>query len=649
MVSLASSAQTLEGFLQEWIADAPNGYNNVFKKYGREGNGLIKDIDALGATVSDTKRYYVHFEMNLEGTLDETFEFYRKKIAQFDFLRGWALDKPPHTPGITYRQGKGDQNYVQFGLQQYQNYDGTKGPIVSLWIVRACSYCTTNTPDKNTIPPPRKNTYSIIELLQTQKGKFALQALFADAENDFENIIDRNSLNQGVYQIKTNFLNPAAEFPFIYVTETMDTRSLVIRFLQPTQKKRFVTEKILNDPSIILKETLALDWQIATTSQHWEAIPKAGADSYKKLNQVFDSYGDHLELKVIRKPYRKENPAYQLAGQGGCKSGNCVEGFGELVYHKGEQAYRYIGQFKSAKFHGLGVLYRTGPGQSITEDGRPIPTYIGQFIEGEKAGLAGKYRIEPIAKYWPAMDANYRRRKAEEGLQESDLTASTSYYLFSTNKKGEVLREQVHFLHHQAAGMKPILIDKPFAAAFGNCLSGDCQNGEGVLRLEGIGDFRGKFIDGTAYLTGLLTVETGEVFSVWVEFGFPKRFRTVKLPEGVSRLDLAKRRVWKMTAFDCLEGNCWNGNGKQFFGDPDRFSQTPLEEGGLTGILEGAFQKGRPGHAVLLPLSGRNLQITGNFTNDLDGAYQVLNQGRGERWNFRNNHLISKGTPNGRE
>lgn len=639
---LSAPAQTLEGLLQEWLADAPNGFQNVFQKYGRQGNGLYHDIDAIGYTTTpETRRYYVYFEMKVEGSLEDTYEKYREKVMHFDFLRGWAKDKPPHLPGITFRQGRGDQNYAQFGLQLHQNYDGTKGRIVSLWIARACSFCTANTPDKNTLPPPRSNPYSIIELLKSPKGKQALEALFADAEHDFENIIDERSFKNGVYQLKPHFLNPKAPFPFIYVTEAEQRRTLVIRLLQPTEKKRYVTMDLLNDPDFFLKNKLALDWTISTEGG-WSAVPKLASESYKKLHQAFDSYGDHLELTVIKRPYRQQVPGFQMAGPGKCLSGNCRKGFGVMSFRKGTRRYRYEGEFKDGLFEGLGVLYDLTPGQAANDFGQEIPEYIGRFVAGEKAGKKSRYRLEPIPNYRRNMDPHHQARRAGEYLRPEDQTTAGSYEYYWNTKEGRTIHEQVHFLHHQLPGGRTIVIDKPFARPFGECLSGDCENGEGVLRLEGIGEFRGKFVDGLAYLTGLLTIETGEVFSVWVEFGFPKRFRTVVLPQGVSRMNLARRRVWRMTEFDCLEGNCWNGRGKQLFGYADRFEESPIEEAGLTGYLEADFQRGRPGYGTLYPFDHPGMEISGNFKNDLDGDYTVKYRGRTETWHFQTNRLVRK-------
>ena len=220
----AVHAQTLEEVFTDWFNDATNGFQNAMMQYGRTGNGYFNDIDHIvSGGWGNSIDYTVAFDVKTEGSLEEAYSKHAAELAQWKLLQGWETESSTsiHLPhNITYKRKTGKE-VQRVTLKLDQNYDATKPYILSLSLKRDGTMGPKKyVLEKDTQPDPATGeVMSLLGRLKTKQGLRAFAALANDSTNGFENIIVEDSLTNGVYQIKPNYLNPKSVAPFIHVEE----------------------------------------------------------------------------------------------------------------------------------------------------------------------------------------------------------------------------------------------------------------------------------------------------------------------------------------------------------------------------------------------------------------------------------------------
>lgn len=296
MLTSAVHAQTLEKIVEDWLNDAPNAFQNAFEAYGRTGNGYFSDIDYFNSSGWRSFGYHVGFEMKPTGTPSETYKEYETLLASWDLLTGWDVKKSPDTEiYIRYQRKIGDETQEVF-LQQGYNYDASKSNLVTLTIAWSGLKGTKKQlPKKDEKPDPvTGETMSIVGRLRTPEGRAAFLQLANDSVNGFENIIVKDTLQDGVYQIVPSYLNPKSTGPFIHVEDGELIRKLVIRFVQPNGEKAdysFAEGCIALD----LDSLMEANW-IVDDSDAWNAVSKK--DKYRKCYKRWGESGDYLVMEA---------------------------------------------------------------------------------------------------------------------------------------------------------------------------------------------------------------------------------------------------------------------------------------------------------------------------------------------------------------
>ena len=314
----------------------------------------------------------------------------------------------------------------------------------------------------------------------------------------------------------------------------------------------------------------------------------------------------------------------------GCISGDCNNGFGTKKYTKNGKTYRYEGYFKNGQFHGLGMEFNEWLNKNV-------PQVMGHYENGTLKISQEYYAIEPPTGL--QMEAKSYMRTEEEYIKLADKTQAIAYKVRYISKAGKKENPIKYMLHYSPSGSK-IIINRPIAKAFGTCISGDCNNGKGTLRLTGIGDFKGKFQNGIAS-SCLLTLNTGEVIGVSIKNGIPINFKAFKLPAGVSRVEMAKRRVFKLGKNDCLEGDCMNGTGVGLVGHADRLMEAKLSKDAeeLQGYFKGTFKSTTRQQGTLYTFKGR--QLTGDFSKGGNGTFTSVKDGKKETYYLKNGKRVT--------
>lgn len=317
-----------------------------------------------------------------------------------------------------------------------------------------------------------------------------------------------------------------------------------------------------------------------------------------------------------------------------CLAGDCYNALSTMTYSENGENLKYVGQFKNGLFHGHGVIYDLNRSEKTID----IPKMVARFKDGE----IYKRSLEAIPQYYGYMDPYFSYRTTEESFYTEEHLAVNSYNTTMRFSNGEKSTKQF-FLVYDFSDKQRLIIDKPFVSAFGTCIKGDCENGNGTLRLEGIGDFESSFpfSKGVAQVAGYLTLKSGEVLQVWIDNGIPTLFITRKLPPNISRLDAAKRRFWKLPEYSCLEGDCLNGYGIVLYGSADRFADDELNKNNMVGYFEGQFEKGGTKKGVLKTFDGRI--VKGDFSAvNLHGSYTVQEKdGKTSTYHFLNNQRVT--------
>lgn len=610
-LSVALQAQSLETVIKAWLDDAPNGFQNSFDKYGRSYGGHCVDIDALYSSFSGSQ-YKAYFELKPQGSLLQTYNRVKSQMVNWSFLQGWESSSSVYLDhNITYKATKPNGELWMVGLSIGQNYDGSKPEILSLFISRdGLKSPRVDVPDKETKPLSNNSTVNLKSRLADQKGKEALKRFIAAADNDFEDILLKGSLQKGVYKVKEGHLNPQADQPFITVKDEPQKRILTLRFQIDNPKNHFVFFDLFYEPynyNSIFNET---EWDL-DQSDMWKAEHKT--KPYLVVKKGYEKGLDVLEIVAVKRAYRKNLAANPDLVNNDCIKGDCVNGFGIVKYTENYIPYRYEGGFRDGKFHGIGYIYKESKnGLTIIDlernrEGSDLLLYIGHHRDGKRQGEGLSYA------YAEFKDPVRSFREKSEYFNSAEQTGVFNY-VYQTYDADTLASETLcSFVYHKATPDTDLSIEQPFTTDYGQCVSGNCQNGTGVLKIKNLGNYEGQFINGQANGKGILKMPTGEWKRFEVNQGIPKYIRTLKLPAGVSRLAAAKRKVWLLADHDCIEGDCYNGEGLQLRINADRFRRYNVSHHGYT---RSSFQNGvAEGRFKILSLEDPQTTVDGIFRN----------------------------------
>jgi len=619
-------AQSLETIVKAWLDDAPNGFHNVLAEYGRNCGGYCLDIDALYGDLSGSS-YKAYLELKPQGSLVDTYNSLKAQMEQWSLLRGWERSSSVYTDhNIMFKTKRpnGEQWFVLLNVGQ--NYDASKPRILNLSIWRnGLTSPRVAVPDKETFPLTGTDSSApLVNLksrLANEKGKAALRQLISAAENDFEGVILKNTLQNNVYQVREGHLNPQAEKPFITVTDEPQKRVLTLRFQIDNPRNYFVFFDLLYPPYNYNTLFPKTEWEL-DESDMWKAEHKT--KPYLIVQKGYEQGLDVLEIVAVKKAYRANLAANPDLINNDCLEGNCVSGFGIMKYTDNNQLFRYEGGFRNGKFHGLGFVYRESQnGLTLIDlernrESMELLLYVGHHQDGKRIGKGLSYA------YAQFKDPVRSFRDKSEYFQKGDNTGVFNY-VFQEYRADTLYKERLcSFTYHKGSATTYHSIEQPFTTDFGQCVSGDCQNGSGVLDIKGLGRYEGQFVRGAANGKGILKMATGEWKEFEVHQGIPEYIRTIKLPGGVSRLAAVSRNVWLLADNDCIAGNCYNGQGLRLRVNADRFRRYNVN---FRGCLRASFKNGvAEGPFKILSFDGQKLIADGTFKNGVfDGtvnAYQ---------------------------
>jgi len=618
ILSCYTQAQSLETVVKAWLDDAPNGFHNAFDQYGRDCGGHCVDIDAMNVDSFGTL-YQTYFELKPNGSLVETFHAIKSDMENWTLLQGWESSVSVFTDhNITYqtKQANGEKWIVR--LRIGKNYDASKSEILSLQVLRmGLKSPRVATPDKETKPLP--GLTSIVNLksrLADEKGKIALEALIAAADTDFEDIILEDTLKNNFYQIKEGYLNPQATKPFITVKDEPQKRTLSLRFQIDEPRNYFIFAELFYDPYGYDTVFPKAEWDI-DNSDMWKAVHKE--KPFLVVKKAYENGMDVIEISAVKKEYRKYLAANPDLINNDCIQGDCVNGFGVIKYAVDNKLYRYEGGFKDGKFHGIGYIYREKAEGAFTfldlernRESDELLLYIGHYKDGKRHGQGLSFA------YAEYKDPVRSFREPSEYFQADEQTGVFNY-IFQNYENDTLTAEELRsFTYHKPTEDTYMSIEQPFTTAYGEYVSGDCQDGYGVLKIQNLGNYEGQFVNGRANGKGILKMPSGEWKIFEAYHGIPKYIRTIKLPEGVSRVAAAERNVWLLAEHDCIEGDCYNGEGVKLRISADRFRRYNVTHRGYVrttfkdGVAEGEFRiKSTEGSGVIVDGVFRNGVIDG--------------------------------------
>lgn len=618
MSSVNLIAQDFEQVVNDFIEDAPNAFNNVYLKYKNNCNGNCEKILALnGDNIKGRGHFYLTISLASIGEsgrkqFHNKFQDYRKKIESI--LSDWEKDSK-----LEFYYGKDTYKMIDDTDEtkvtiQLQNLGGTDLIILSI------EYNGISTPkmvyhvsfDPNTLYSGMEDNISLdvaaetaqeeliqpFQVLQTEAGKQAFVDLLIYAEDEFYAVkTTTNEENQ--WKLKTTILNPESEEPYQLLRETSQMRLELDIFLEPKYSSvSFGSEALTEAVENIIKP---LGWKIFNEGASWKAVPPD--NNYKRLVKKNFLGNPYLVLEVVKKKYRSVVEKYPLLRIADIIKGDCINGYGELKYLDEDSLYRYEGNFKNGLFDGLGFFYLS----ETEKKENPLPSYFGYFKNGKKDGPGISYDFIYSDNLWKIRDRS-------EYFQPSDEVMLKAYLFEEYQNDSLITERNVYWLHHSPEGSNvSYIIKSPFSLEFGNPISGDCRNGQGVLDLGDLGDYYGNFIDGKANGYGQLVLPNNEVKAFYAKEGIPRYIRTLVLPQGVSRLDAAKRRAFQLATDDCLEGDCLNGYGTALMGSADQFN---IGQYDYQGFYVGSFKNTRfDGEGVIHPYLDESVTITGRYQN----------------------------------
>jgi len=209
-----------------------------------------------------------------------------------------------------------------------------------------------------------------------------------------------------------------------------------------------------------------------------------------------------------------------------CVSGNCKNGRGTYIFPSGA---KYIGDFKDGEIHGVGVCYYTNKS-----------SYRGEWKNRYPEGKGTK--------------------------TYTDGTTRTGLWL-----KGKPVDENGMVLAEYIAKKKEERADDGTNIQSG-CLTGDCQNGEGVFAYPDGSKFEGHFANGKFDGQGIFSFANGDKYVGHFKENYPDgvgiRF--------VKETGAEESGAWKQgeflghslvqnEAYGCVSGDCESGKGTFVF------------------------------------------------------------------------------------
>ncbi|MFK7951136.1 MAG: hypothetical protein AB8G11_26380 [Saprospiraceae bacterium] len=591
LMAFSVDAQNFEEWLEEWLSDGKNAFEKVEKNYAKNGNNICgKLIENYGSNDNGKGHFYANLEIassknNSRKELHTRFHALKDELKMMSFLTKYEYNESiqRYFGSVDYqKESDGNKYNCKLALKEYGDFEvvmlsfeyhgksdktGKLNPLNDK--VRKV-----NEEDTTILAASQLDfNQDIRAIIQKPKGAAAFKALLAAAENDFENIIG-SSIDEKTYAVQANFLNPTAQEPHQIIVDKGQMRTeLHLRFMELYGA---VSWRMEHELKAYLKEILGDEWTIETkrTTGEWSATLKNGK-RHKRIVRRNKNGRDYLVIEVIKKPFRKHVEEYPQLLKGNCVEGNCIEGEGKFVFQE-HQFYEvsYEGNFKNGNYDGIGFVYLEYFSEDDIvsfdldhyTDSKKRLLFMGQHKVGKRHGKGIAYAY---AKY---KDPFINFREASEYFQKEEQT-DVFYYVFQEYDADSLQSEELCNFIYYNPNSSTLKINQPFTTDYGKCLSGDCQNGIGVLKINDLGSYEGRFSNGKANGNGTLQLATGESKRFTVYHGIPKYIRTVQLPKGVSRVEAAKRKVWLLANHDCLEGNCYDGKGTLLRISADRFKK----------------------------------------------------------------------------
>ena len=181
-----------------------------------------------------------------------------------------------------------------------------------------------------------------------------------------------------------------------------------------------------------------------------------------------------------------------------CQKGNCIDGRGILMFEDGS---RYSGEFKNE--------IRTGYGGLELEDGS---TYSGDFVNNLYHGQ-GTIRLQDGTEYQGVFD-----KGKMEG--EINIRFASGHQFIGRFKHGEVVEDQGRVIFPNNSR--------------GNCVDGNCIEGEGTLELDNGSLYEGAFLNCSRHGYGVYTFETGAVYKGFFSKGKYHGKGSYTFPSGIT-------------------------------------------------------------------------------------------------------------------
>lgn len=212
--------------------------------------------------------------------------------------------------------------------------------------------------------------------------------------------------------------------------------------------------------------------------------------------------------------------------QAQCVSGDCKNGRGTYLYPSGA---KYIGDFKDGEIHGIGVCYYTNGSNYRGEWSSRYPEGKGTKTYSDGTARTGLWRKGKPVDETGAVLAEYISKKKEE--QADDGTNIQS-----------------------------------------GCISGDCQNGDGIFAYPDGSKYEGHFLLGKFGGQGTFSFSNGDKYVGKFKENYPDGLGT----RFVASSGGEETGEWKQGEFlgqslvqnevyGCISGDCENGKGTYVF------------------------------------------------------------------------------------
>lgn len=639
LITSSVQGQNFEKWLEQWIEDGSNAFENVEQAYAKNGNEVCGILERnYGNNTNGIGHFFAHLEIasskdNSRRELHTKFHDLKKQMNAMSFFKEWTYNEiiERYFGNINYKKEDNNNQYrCELALKSWEDYEAVMITIEYNGASEKEGKLAPNhdklrklTEADTTVLVASDYTFSqdIRAVFGETKGMEAFKSLLADAENDFKNIIGL-AIAENIYSVKPNALNPTAQEPHQIIIDKGQMRTEL--HLRLIELYGAVGWRLDDGVRNALQKILGDDWNIETKiSGEWKATLKNGKKHIQIVRRNKNNR-DYLVVEVIKEPFRKYIEQYPQLLKGNCIEGNCVEGKGVFVTQ--ESAYydvRYEGEFKNGYYEGIGFVYfEYASKQNMTSfeldhysNSKKRLLFMGNHQAGKRHGKGIAYAY---AKY---KDPYKNFREVSEYFQKDEQTG-VFYYLFQEYDSDSLQSEYLCNFIYYNPNNRDAKIEQPFTTAFGQCISGDCNNGKGILKINGLGNYEGQFVNGKAQGKGILKMENSEWKSFEAFDGIPKYIRTVKLPQGISRLAAAKRNVWLLADNDCLEGNCYNGKGTKLRVSADRFRRYNVR---YRGYVQTNFQNGiAEGQFKILPIDEPQIKVDGTFKNGkFDGTLTV--------------------------